>query len=717
MRPLFVSSILGLILLLGAGHAAEIHFDQAGIEIDAGTVGKFTIEYPSLVDASSQPVHKLEEKRAAGQAMSLLYEGGAQIDLAAGEGGKVSLKLSKIPADVKSIAFDMHIPIAFSQGGKWKAGEKEGDFPKSKPANPHFYQGHDTTLQITNYDGASLVLKMPEFSFVQLTDNREWSWDIYNFRSNTPVLADHPELTIAISSVAAAGGAKTAPLVDELGQSAREDWPGKVKNLDELKADVEAEKAYYTNLHPPELDPYGGLPRSKETLGLQATGFFHVEKKGERCFLVDPAGNAFFHLGLCGVNPSDDYTLIKGRDSAYAWVPPAGGEFDSAYKPDANGSTVSFHLANLIRKYGEPYSAESYAARMIARMRKWGFNSYGAFSLGGDQARAAAKFPAVASLPLHEWEGVPLLPQIEETFDPFDEKTRAQIEANFAKALPARATDPLLIGYFIANEPIYENIQHIVPTLKNEHACKRRLVQTLKDKYQTVAAFNTAWALSAKSFDELGDIVLPVETPAAKADVQAFTGLFLEELFRFVTDTYHRYDKTHLLIGNRLQPGTINNEQLCRICGKYLDVMSFNYYTYGFDKDFLRRIYEWTGGRPMMLSEFFWGASKASGLSGGRELNTQQERGLAYRNYVEQGAALGFVVGIEWFTLIDQSVTGRWFQGLNGERANTGIIAVTDRPWKDMLNEVTKTNYGIYQVELGERPPFVFDDPRFKVKP
>ena len=58
----------------------------------------------------------------------------------------------------------------------------------------------------------------------------------------------------------------------------------------------------------------------------------------------------------------------------------------------------------------------------------------------------------------------------------------------------------------------------------------------------------------------------------------------------------------------------INNEQLCRIAGKYLDVMSFNYYTDGVDKDFLRRIYGWTGGRPMILSEFFWGSSKESGL-------------------------------------------------------------------------------------------------------
>jgi hypothetical protein len=223
--------------------------------------------------------------------------------------------------------------------------------------------------------------------------------------------------------------------------------------------------------------------------------------------------------------------------------------------------------------------------------------------------------------------------------------------------------------------------------------------------------------LKAGGFPELIDRVLSVKSDAAKKDVQDFTGVFFEEYFRLVSETFRRYDNNHLLIGCRLQPGTINNEQLCRIAGKYLDVMSFNYYTDGVDKDFLRRIYGWTGGRPMILSEFFWGSSKESGLTGGREVPTQQQRGLAYRNYVEQSAALGFVVGIEWFTMVDQSVSGRWFQGFDGERANTGVLSVADRPWRAMLDEMMKTNYDIYKVEFGEQRPFVFDDSRFRNKP
>ena len=92
----------------------------------------------------------------------------------------------------------------------------------------------------------------------------------------------------------------------------------------------------------------------------------------------------------------------------------------------------------------------------------------------------------------------------------------------------------------------------------------------LEEKYQTIAAFNAAWETTFTSFAEVAERGLPVKTRAAAADLQQFTGLFLDAYFRLVSETFHKYDKNHLLIGNRLQSGTINNEQLCRLSGKYL---------------------------------------------------------------------------------------------------------------------------------------------------
>ena len=713
--PFLLAALLALIAPVPAS-AATLSCVHDGLEVVAGSLGKFIIDYPVFSDASQQPVHKLVERKPSGKSATITYEDGAQAAIAIGENGQVTLTFSHLPADVKNVELHMHIPIAYNQGGSWKFGDKTGDFPKAKPASPHLFQGHAPALNLTNYEGKTLTIATPEYSFLQLTDNREWNWPIFHFKCLTPFDASRSTLTLTVTDTAPAGG-KAKPLVDAFGQSTREEWPDKVKSLDELKADVAAEKTYYDRLNPPVRDAFGGLPGSKEKLGLKATGFFHVEKKGGRWILVNPAGNAFFHLGLCGVNPNDDFTLVKGRESAYEFIPAAQGGYASVFRPGSNGTIVSYHLVNQIRKYGTPFDIESYTARMIPRLRKWGYTSIGAFSESGRTALAHAQFPTVAHLPINVWENVPRIPGIHETFDPFDENVRAVVEKNIAATLPGRASDPLVIGWYIVNEPIYEQIPHIVPTLNGGHACKRRFVQWAEEKYKSIAAFNTAWGTNASSFSALNDTALAMQTEAAKQDAVEFASVFLDAYMKLVCESARKHDPNHMIIGSRLQPGTISHEWISRVMGKYVDVMSFNYYTYGLDTALLKRIHEWTGGRPMFLSEFFWSSAKDSGLEGGREVSSQQERGLAYRNYVENAAATGFILGIEWFTLVDQSVTGRWFSGFDGERANSGIISVTDRPWKPMLEEVMKTNYDIYKVQFGERPPFSWSDPRFKVTP
>ena len=709
-----VSMILaGAVLAAGAALGGALKFGTEGVGIDAGNLGSFTLSYPELYDAAQKPVHKLISAKPAGTSAVLEFDGGPTMKLTAGGDGRVVMAYTGMPGDVKKVVMTLLIPIQFNQGGHWRCGSTEGAFPREKATpRPQLFQGNETAFRISNAEGASLSVTTPEYAYQELTDNREWNWAIYAWRFHAPVMPDRTEMVMTIVSGGPEAGAARFR-IDRFGQLALEDWPGKVKSEDELKADAAAEDARPAAVQPPATDRFGGLAGSGAKLGLKATGVFHVEQRNGRWLLVDPDGNAFFHLGICVFGPGDDYTLVKGRESIYERIPAFDGEFRSAFRPENGGTVVSFHLANQICKFGRPYDPDAYIARMIRRVREWGFNSAGAFSGTGRTAREAALFPAVAHLPISQWEGVPRIPGANEVFDPFDDATRARIEKNLADKLPARASDPLLIGYYIVNEPILEDIPKAVCALDAKHACKRRLVETLRGKYGTIAAFNAAWGLSAASFDDLAATGLAVSTDAAKADVKAFAGAFLEASMKLVSEAYRRHDPNHLLLGCRLQPHTIADEATCRIIGKYVDVMSFNYYTEALDTNFLQRIHDWTGGRPMMLSEFFWSSPSDSGLSGGRAVRSQRERGLAYRNYVERAAALGFVVGIEWFTLVDQSATGRWFSGFNGESGNSGLIAVTDRPWTDAVAEMRTTNLGIYPVWFGEQAPFVFDDPRF----
>jgi hypothetical protein len=136
-----------------------------------------------------------------------------------------------------------------------------------------------------------------------------------------------------------------------------------------------------------------------------------------------------------------------------------------------------------------------------------------------------------------------------------------------------------------------------------------------------------------------------------------------------------------------------------------MDVLSINYYCYAFDKDSLVRAHQ-LSGKPYILSEWCYDTREQGLMRPLRNVENQTQRGQAYRNYVEQAASLPFVVGIQWWCMLDH-------QNMN---VNTGLVNVADRPYTDFLNEVVKTNNDIYSVVTNSRPPYEFNHPLFNQK-
>lgn len=701
------------------GLAAELGFSAEGVRIDAGSMGVFTLSYPTLVDSEGQIVHAIVEKSIDEAQAQVRYEGGASARLVLDAEG-VTIFLTNVPPDVRAFRMETLIDFGYAQGGTWRIGDaEETAFPATQPGSPFLYQGNAESFQLTNLEGASLALTVPQHAYQQLQDNREWGWKIFAWFFQTPLDPGAPSYRIAVTQVPPAVPRRVI-VVDRFGQDAQAEYPAKVHTEDELRAGETVERAYNAGLTPPERDAYGGLPDSGTELGLTATGFFHVEQASGQWTLVDPAGNAFFMLGLCAFGPSDDYTTIEGREGIYEWLPPYEGEFHTAYHPDEYWSrrAFSFYVANVIRKQGSPFDLEVWRTRMVERVRPWGFNAAGAFSSGAETYRAL-RFPYVAHLPLQlPWTLDRPVQGLRGFFDPFDPVTVARIDELLAEHVAPAAEDPLLIGYYLENEQACEDIPRVIPQLTGDAPCKLELVSMLRGKYQTIQDLNAAWGLDAGSFEELVNRGLPVATQTAASDMQAYTERFLERYYSLLTRTFRKYDPNHLLLGNRWQPGTANDEILVRVAGEYMDVLSVNYYTYGLDRAFLERLHEWSGGRPILLSEWHYCSPSDTGLpGGGPEVSSQQERGLAYRHYVEQAAAMDFIVGCEWFTLIDQARTGRWFEGYTGENGNTGVISVTDMPWYGLLDQATQANSAVYEIRHGDRAPFEYVDPRFASGP
>jgi len=692
-------------------HAATLALKDSGISVTTGTAQlKATFAWPHLLGANQKESHKIFDKTLAGDSATLKYEGGGSAVVTIRPDGTIRIEFADIPYDVKFFATSTLLSFGLSDGGKWRFDDRPWQpFPAEKPDKPHLFQNNSRRFAMSAADGGSLEFSLPAYSYNELLDNRAWNWKTFAWKIKVPFNPDSPVAEIKVDSAAPDTATPPAPTVDPFGQSNKRDWPGKVKSVAELKADVAADAAYYASFSPPATDRYGGYPGTGEKLGLKKTGFFHVQQAGGRWHLVDPDGNAFFQIGAGGF-AIPFWTYVAGRKSTYEWLPPMDGDYQTAYRDGKEKDDFSFYCANWIRKYGKPFDQEEFTAEMIRRVRAWGFNSTGYFSGKVHQAYADHDFPYVAGVGTTAF---PPVPGLARAFDPFSEEGVQKFDGRLAVVLSKQVNNPLIVGYFMGNEPILEDIPRVVPALKGGQPCKERLVRMLQEKYGDIAVFNQAWKMQAKTFAELNTQGLPVTTPQAREDMKHYTELFVDRLYSVVASTFRKYDKNHLLIGNRLQYGTINDEMVCRVMARYLDVVSFNYYTYAFDNDFLRKIHGWTG-KPMILSEFSWNAPD-SGLGGVKDLENQEQRGLAYRNYIEQAAALGFVVGIEWYELLDEPVTGLWWGRYSGPHGNNGLIGVTDRPWKEMIKNVAKGNFDVRDIVLNGKKPFVYDHPLFTV--
>ena len=728
----------------------SINFKFEGLDLDCGPMGKFKISYPILNlggdDNNVTPVEMFAEGIVP--KMCFRYKNGieAAMFLSDKEEGEITIDFHNVPPEAKSFRMEMFVPFNYNDGGGWAADTKNGVFPKVYNGNPKLFQGHSKTLKITDENHLALALDLCENAYLEVQDNRAWGWTIFhtqqhvNFQHDQVaedrermaetilINPDKPQqnrIRYTMKIKLDASQFQRVKIVDRFGQVPR-DFPGKIKDEAEMAASIADETAFYASLKEArKLNRFGGLAGSGAKLGLKKTGFFNVQKikaggGRETWTLVDPEGDAYFHLGICCFGGGDDFTTVEGRRDAFEWLPPRDEKWGAAWKDYASDGwwstrAVSFYVPNIIRKFGK-YDHAEMSERHIDRVRAIGFNGIGAFTGFGDDLRrlyAARSFPYVRHL---SYGDVKMVPSIRGVFDPFDPATAPTIDAAFARHLAPYAAEPLVIGYYLENEQQFENIPRAVPALDKTSAAKRELVRRLRAKYNGIDAFNAAWALDAKSFDELEDRGLPLNTKAAFEDMREYNEAFLEAYYKVIHDAFRKHDPNHMLIGNRWQPSTANSEPLCRIAGKYNDVISINYYASAVDKEFVTRIYNWTGGKPQFWSEFYFTATKESNAGpSGLDLDTQRERGLAYRNYVEQGASLGFVAGVEWFVLNDQAATGRFFEGFNGERANTGLINVTDSPYKDMLVEMRKTHNAIYDILLNAAAPFSFDDSRYKI--
>ena len=433
----------------------------------------------------------------------------------------------------------------------------------------------------------------------------------------------------------------------------------------------------------PARDKYGGF----ESIGADATGRFRVDRIDGVWWFVDPDGHGFFSSGLNNVNIAADFSFVTGN---------------------------SPYLEQALEAHG---SAADWAAATTRRLRRWGVNTLGAFSLP-NLFRGRVPYTVLLNFTQHApivGEPTPSADTVRDFVGPwFDVAARAYA----VEAASNCAADPWCIGVFTDNEPSWGRSVRQATSFLLAYAAsvpgsdtKTAAQRFLERRYSgDIAAFNATWGTQLSNFDAFQQLPrLPPDPGALSVDQieddHAFRDVVARRYFR-VTDAALRAVSQDLLnLGPRFDalntPGKIYE-----IAGRSVDVISLNDYEYnpavlaanatnfgaeGFlfrqnpwdDLDTVERLAE----RPILITEFSYRASVPGGPLGTNPpafvySRDQAERAAQYRAYMAELYSRPFVVGAHWFQLMDQPAAGR----ADGQDNNFGLVDIEDRPWRPLTD-------------------------------
>ena len=249
----------------------------------------------------------------------------------------------------------------------------------------------------------------------------------------------------------------------------------------------------------------------------------------------------------------------------------------------------------------------------------------------------------------------------------FDEK----IDEALREMVEPYRDNPWLLGYFTYNEPSFLGREQRLCDLILEG--KDRPIKTALKEFLAVS-----------------------DTPESRIQ-------FIHTTFRIFIETadkaLERHDPNHLTLGIRF--GQEAESEILELCKEVFDVFSFKCYDLYPSKEMMDRFSKVTG-KPLFIGEYHFGTVDRGMAQALWQVNSQEERGVAYRYYTERAYEHPALIGTSYFQWCDQDLTGR---GYDGENYNCGLVDVTDRPYPLLVEAVSETAQRIYDVHSGTLAP------------
>lgn len=371
----------------------------------------------------------------------------------------------------------------------------------------------------------------------------------------------------------------------------------------------------------------------------EGTGYFRVEQINGIWALIDPEGYVFISIGVNSVNDGGRHLRkqfnARFNDSS-EWLEHVDGMMeDLHFNTYANWSDHE-----KLKVHERPYVVRLNFIAAYGKQKGLAKMGYGQFQFEDD-----------------------LMPVFDRDFEAFAMEQAEQ----FSKY----ADDPYLLGVFSDNE---------LPFSKVKGCIQRYLTLEPQDEGRRYAE---NW-MAAQGIRE--------DKITSEHD-QLFMEQVFERYFSVVGGAIKTYLPNHLYLGTRFHGMALRNDALFRVAGKYVDVVSINYYhrwTPEYD-----RINKWAdlAGKPLIITEWY-AKSEDTGLDNtegaGFLVETQQARAYFYENYTLGLLRNRNVVGWHWFRYIDDLK--------QGVEANKGILKQNFEPYEELADSMRSINQHAYSL-------------------
>jgi hypothetical protein len=395
-----------------------------------------------------------------------------------------------------------------------------------------------------------------------------------------------------------------------------------------------------------DLSQFGGLLACK----VNATGFFYPTNTFGRWWLVDPEGCLFLDKGVSSVEP------LNGANAGEILQQKFGGKKEWATE------TTTLLRSNGFNNLGAWSDTDTLrqTPHPLAYTRVLNFmSSY------GEQRGGVYQQPGHAGYP-------------KDCIFVFDPEFEVFCDT-YARRLAQMKNDPWLLGYFSDNEmPLWRGALRNYLKLPAQNAGYQSALKWLQARHGENATTNEITAQDEKDF----------------------LAFVVDRYYRIVSSAIKKYDPNHLYLGSRFNGRVLNEPEVFKAAGPYVDVVSVNYYDAWTPSQEKLASWEAESGKPILITEWYTKAED-SGLANtggaGWIVKTQGDRGLFYQNFTLALLQSKVCVGWDWFKYADNDPTDTKADPSNRD-ANKGIVNILYNPYQPLLEAMKQINDRVYSL-------------------